>query len=167
VVVEQPRGIIYRGLRTIAAGLRLAGFETEVEIVSASERGAPHERQRVFIVAHANHLALQQRKGWAGWSEHIGSQIEIARSFVSYPETQPRAMPVDDGIPAYLARLDYERWWRYNPPPTHPGVEPRTPGRAEAINLAGLSICIPQATVPLMRLQFLAHLLFEKLETHG
>jgi len=159
VVVEQPTGIIDRGLRTIVAGLRLAGFEAEVEIVSASECGAPHERQRVFIVAHANDLALKSRKGWARWTEHIRSQIEIARSFISYPEAQPGTMPLDDGVPNYLAGVHYERWWGYNPPPQNPGVEPRTPGRAEAVSLVGKSICVPQATVPLMRLQFLAHLL--------
>jgi len=159
VLVENPAGVIDRGLRTVTAGLRMAGFEAEVEIVSASECGAPHERQRVFIVAHANDLALKSREGWARWTEHIGSQIEIARSFIKYPETQPGTLPLDDGVPDYLAGVHYERWWRFNPPPLNIGVKPRTRGRAEAINLTGSSICVPQATVPLMRLQFLAHLL--------
>jgi len=49
----------------------MAGYQTEIEIISASECDAPYERQRCFIVAYANHLALQQRKGWAGWSEIV------------------------------------------------------------------------------------------------
>ena len=159
VLVENPVGLIERGLRTILAGLRMAKFEAEVEIVSASECGAPHERQRVFLIAYANHLGIQQRKGWQGWSKQIGSHIEIARSFTHYPEAESRSLSLVNGNAPYLAGLHYEKWWRYNPPPTNPGVEPRTPGRAEAITLAGLSICVPQATVPLMRLQFLAHLL--------
>jgi DNA (cytosine-5)-methyltransferase 1 len=159
VVVEQPVGIIDRGLRTVTAGLRMAGFETEVEIVSASECGAPHERQRVFVIAYADCLQLQQRKGWTGWFEQIGKHITIARSFISSPETQPGTLPLVNGVPNYLAGVHYENWWRANPPPTNPGVEPRTPGRAEAVSLVGKSICVPQATVPLMRLQFLAHLL--------
>ena len=159
VIIENPTGIIHRGLRTILGALRMAGFEAEVEIVSASECGAPHERQRVFIIAHLHNLQLKQRKGWQGWSNHLRSQIEIARSFTQYPETEPGAVPVVDGNAPYLAGLHYERWWRYNPPPANIGVPRNTPGRAEAINLTGLSICVPQATVPLMRLQFLAHLL--------
>ena len=159
VVVEQPVGVIDRGLRTIIAGLRLGGFETEIEIVSASECGAPHERQRVFVIAHLHNLQLQQRKGWQGWTNHLGKQIEIARSFTQYPKTEPRSLPVAHGNAPYLAGLHYEHWWRFNAPPANPGVERRTPGRAEAINLTGLSICVPQATVPLMRLQFLASLL--------
>lgn len=66
---------------------------------------------------------------------------------------------MDAGFPEYLVGLHYEQWWRFTAPPADPGVERRTPGRAEAINLTGLSICVPQATVPLMRLQFLASLL--------
>lgn len=122
VLVENPLGVIARGLRTVIAGLRMAGFEAEVEIVSASEYGAVHERQRCFIVACANHLALKSRKGCARWSEHIGSQIEIARSFVSYPEAQPGTVPVANGVPGYLAGLHFDGWWLYNPPPTRPGI---------------------------------------------
>ncbi|MEG5035299.1 DNA cytosine methyltransferase [Microcoleus sp. AT3-D2] len=158
VVLEQPTGVIDRGLRTIIAGFRLADYQTEIEVISAAECGAPHERQRVFVIAYANHLAVEQRKGWEGWSKHLGTQIEIARSFTSYPEIKPSSLSVDDGVSSYLAGLHYDHWWRFNPPPVNVGVERRTPGRAEAINLAGLSICVPQATVPLMRLQFLASL---------
>jgi DNA (cytosine-5)-methyltransferase 1 len=159
VLVENPVGVIDQGLRTIIAGLRMAGFETEVEIVSASECGAPHERQRVFVIAYADCLQLQQRKGWTSWFEQIGKHITIAKSFISSPETQPGTLPLVNGVPNYLAGVHYENWWRANPPPQNPGVEPRTPGRAEAVSLVGKSICVPQATVPLMRLQFLAHLL--------
>jgi len=159
VVVEQPTGIIDRGLRTIVAGLRLAGFEAEVEIVSASECGAPHERQRVFVIAYADYLQLQQRKGWTCWSAQIGKHITIARSFISYPETQSRTLPLANGIPDWVSGLHYETWWRRNPPPVTPGVKPNTPGRVEAVSLVGKSICVPQAAIPLMRLQFLASLL--------
>lgn len=159
VIIENPTGIIDRGLRTILGALRLAGFEAEVEIVSASECGAPHERQRVFVIAYANHLAIESRQGWTGWSTQIGAHIEIARSFVSYPETQPRTVSLVNGFSPYLAGVHYEWWWRYNPPPLNVGVPRNTPGRVEAVSLVGKSIVPIQAAVPLMRLQFLAHLL--------
>jgi DNA (cytosine-5)-methyltransferase 1 len=159
VLVENPVGLIDRGLRTVLAGLRMAGFEAEVEIISASECGAPHERQRCFIIAHLHNLQLKQRKGWQGWSDQVGKHLAIAKSFTKHPEVKSRSLPVVNGIPPYLAGLHYDHWWKFNLPPTNPGVEPRTPGRAEAITLTGLSICVPQATVPLMRLQFLAQLL--------
>lgn len=68
-------------------------------------------------------------------------------------------MSLDASVPPYLAGLHYENWWKLNPSPVNIGIPRNTPGRAEAICLAGLSICVPQATVPLMRLQFLASLL--------
>ncbi|MEG4496980.1 DNA cytosine methyltransferase [Microcoleus sp. F10-C6] len=158
VVVEQPVGVIDRGLRTIIAGLRLGNYQTEIEIVSASECGAVHQRQRVFLIAYANHLTLQQRKGWTSWSAQIRAHIEIARSFTKYPEDKPGTLPLDVSVPSYLAGLHYENWWRFNPPPVNVGLPRRTLGRAEAVSLVGKSICVPQATVPLMRLQFLASL---------
>lgn len=159
VLVEQPAGIIDRGLRTIIAGLRMGNYETEIEIISASECGAPHERQRVFIIAYANHLGIESRKGWTCWAESLGAHIEIARSFTSYPEDKPSSLPLVNGLSPYLAGLHYEQWWRHNPPPVNPGLKPYTPRRAEAVSLVGKSIVPIQAAVPLMRLQFLASLL--------
>ncbi|MCC3459797.1 MAG: DNA cytosine methyltransferase [Oscillatoriales cyanobacterium] len=159
VVIENPAGVIDRGLRAVVAGLSLAGYEVEIEIVSASELGAPHERQRVFVIAYADNLALQQRKGWICWSESLGTDIETARKIGARSEIKPSFMSVDARIPSYLAGVHYENWWRMNPPPVNPGLKRRTPGRREAINLVGRSIVPLQAFVALMRVQFLANLI--------
>ncbi|MBD2499861.1 DNA cytosine methyltransferase [Anabaena azotica] len=159
VVVEQPEGFVHRGLRAAIAGLRMAGYQTEIELISAAEFGAPHQRNRVFIIAHANHLSLQQRQGWGCWNEQIREHIAIARSFTNYPQTQPLSVPMDDGIPGYLAGLSYSGWWKRNPAPVDSGVQPRSPGRREAINLIGRSIVPLQAAITLMRVKFLAELL--------
>ena len=81
VVIENPEGFIHRGLRACIGGLRMAGYSTEVEIISASQLGAPHRRNRVFVSAHTHHLSLQQREGWKCWDEQIGMDIETTRSF--------------------------------------------------------------------------------------
>jgi DNA (cytosine-5)-methyltransferase 1 len=159
VVVEQPEGFIYRGLRAAIAGLRMAGYQTEVELISAAELGAPHERNRVFVVGHRNNLSLQQRQGWRCWNQQIGSHIAIARSFIHYPKTQPLCMPMDDGISGWLSGVSFSGWWKHNPRPISSGVQPRTPGRREAINLVGRSIVPLQAAIALMRVKFLAELL--------
>ena len=55
VVIEQPRGIINNGLRTVLGGLRMVQYSWEdPEIISAAELGAPHERERLFIIAYPN-----------------------------------------------------------------------------------------------------------------
>lgn len=159
VVIEQPKGFIDRGLRTVIAGLKLAGYQTEIEIISASELGAPHERQRVFLIAYADNLPIRESKQFRWWSQQIGDHIAIAKSFISYPETQPRSVPLDARVPDYLAGVHYDNWWRINPPPVTPGLKRRTPGRREGVSLVGKSIVPQCAAIALMRIQFLASLL--------
>jgi DNA (cytosine-5)-methyltransferase 1 len=164
VVIEQPEGFIHRGLRACLGGLRMAGYSTEVEIISASQLGAPHLRKRVFIIAHTNHLSLQQREGWKCWDEQIGMDIETTRSFGERclrrqaTQTLNISKPVDDGVPQWLFGLSYSGWWKFNKPPLNCGVPRNTPGRREAINLIGRSIVPLQAAIPLMRVKFLASL---------
>lgn len=159
IIVEQPVGVINRGLRAILGGLRMAGYQTEIEIISASECGAPHERKRLFVIAHANDLQLRQRKSFSCWTDQVGKHIAIAKSFVSYPETQPRSVCVDDGFPAYLDGISVDSWWKFNQPPAESGVSLRTPNRRECVSLYGKSIVPQCAAIALMRVQFLASLI--------
>lgn len=159
VVIEQPKGFVDRGLRTVIAGLTLANYQTEIEIISASELGAPHERQRVFVIAYADDLFLWQRQNFCCWNEQLGDHIAIARSFVSYPETQSRSLRLDDGVSQWLDGICVSNWWKLNQPPLNSGIEPRTPGRRECVSLYGKSIVPQCAAIALMRIQFLASLL--------
>ena len=161
VVIEQPAGIIDRGLRAIIAGLRMAGYQTEVEVISASELGAPHERKRVFVIAYRHDLTLESRKGWICWSELLGSHIKIAREIGARSETESRIVSLDARVPDYLVGVHYDNWWRINPPPITPGLKRRTPGRRECVNLVGKSIVPQCAAIALMRIQFLASLLLQ------
>lgn len=165
VVVEQPRGIIDRGLRTVISGLRMAGYQTEIEIVSASELGAPHERQRVFVIAYTDDLPLRESKQFRCWSQQIGDHIAIAKSFVSHPKTKPRSLRVDDGIPTWLGGICIDGWWKFNKSPLKSGIALRTYGRRESVNLYGKSIVPQCAAIPLMRIQFLASLLLQYVTT--
>ena len=77
-----------RGAREVVASLRMVGYEVEGPIVvSAAELGAPHQRKRVFIVAHRNDLSLRQRDGFTCWEKQLGNQVAIARSY-SYSQSQ-------------------------------------------------------------------------------
>ncbi|RCJ27287.1 hypothetical protein A6S26_12675 [Nostoc sp. ATCC 43529] len=159
VIVENPEGIIHRGLQTILGAFKLGGYQTEVEIISAAELGAPHERNRVFVIGHCNNLSLQQRQGWRCWDEQVREHIAIARQIIKYPQTQPLSVPLDDGVSRYLAGLSYAGWWKQNSPPVESGVQPMSRGRREIINLVGRSIVPLQAAVALMRVKFLVELL--------
>jgi DNA (cytosine-5)-methyltransferase 1 len=155
VIIEQPVGVIDRGLRTIIAGLRMAGYQTEVEIISASELGAPHERKRVFIIAHANNLCLRERQDFCCWSEQIRSHIETAKSLIPHSQIKSSGVSVDDGISDWLGGIRFDGWWLRHFPQS-PGINRYTPGRRECVSLYGKSIVPLQAAIALMRVQFLA-----------
>jgi len=167
VIIENPVGLIDRGLRAILGALRMAGYQSEVEVISASECGAPHERKRVFVIAYLHNLQLRQRQNFCCWSELLGKHIAIAKSFVSYPETQPRTVRLDDGVFDYLAEVHYDHWWKFNQPPVSAGIEPRTPGRRECVSLYGRSIVPQCAAIALMRVQFLVSLINHQITTNN
>lgn len=87
---ENVEGALSRGAREVAASLRMVGYQVEGPVVvSAAELGAPHQRKRIFIVAHRNDLSLRKREGFIGWEEQIREQIAITRNY-TYAQGQRR-----------------------------------------------------------------------------
>jgi DNA (cytosine-5)-methyltransferase 1 len=60
VFVENVDGHISLGLREVIEELAEIGYKTTWGIFSASEVGAPHQRKRVFILAHSNDTRLER-----------------------------------------------------------------------------------------------------------
>lgn len=58
VLVENVAAILDpgRGFDRVLSGLASLGFDAEWSVLSACAMGAPHTRERVFVVAHANRL---------------------------------------------------------------------------------------------------------------
>lgn len=61
VVVENVRALVTRGLDRVATDLDAAGYRVEARIIAAADVGAPHRRERLFLVAHTGPLGPQQR----------------------------------------------------------------------------------------------------------
>jgi len=57
VLAENVAALYSRGIDTVLSGLEEAGYTAEPFVVAASDMGAPHRRQRVFIVAERRELA--------------------------------------------------------------------------------------------------------------
>ena len=77
VFIENVDGHVSLGLREVIEELAELGYKTTWGIFSASEVGAPHQRKRVFILAHRNGTRLE------GWYSTVmrGSASELlARS---------------------------------------------------------------------------------------
>lgn len=54
VFFENVEGHVSLGLRQVLGDLEQLGYRTTWGLFSAAEVGAPHQRKRVFILAHAN-----------------------------------------------------------------------------------------------------------------
>lgn len=62
VFLENVAGLVRGGLEHVLRDLAAQGFDAEWDCVSAAEVGAPHLRQRLFILAHR----ARERPGEAG-----------------------------------------------------------------------------------------------------
>jgi DNA (cytosine-5)-methyltransferase 1 len=62
VYVENSPMLTSRGLGTILGNLAEMGFDAEWGVLEAADVGAPHQRDRIWIVAHSN-SAQRYRKG--------------------------------------------------------------------------------------------------------
>jgi DNA (cytosine-5)-methyltransferase 1 len=73
VIWENVKGAFYTGgLTEVLHGLCQLGYRFDVEILSAAAVGAPHLRERIFVVAYASSLLGQA----SPWSDQVRSQIE-------------------------------------------------------------------------------------------
>jgi len=90
VLVENVAALLGRGLERVLGDLAALGYDAEWSVLSACRMGAPHMRERVFIVAYAD-----SEHGWT-WFRDSFARAE-------------RALQTDDGSPrartGWLARL--------------------------------------------------------------
>ena len=76
---ENVEGHISLGLREVISKLESMGYKVSWGIFSAREVGAPHQRKRVFIMAHDKSQRIQGH--WAAWLQesrpHAGQAIPL------------------------------------------------------------------------------------------
>lgn len=68
VIVENSPALTSRGLGRVLADLAAMGFDAQWGVLGASDVGAPHKRERIWIVAHA-----------AGHACNVGFEFQVQR----------------------------------------------------------------------------------------
>lgn len=63
VLVENVAALTVRGLDTVLADLARLGFDAEWSTVSACSVGAPHTRERMFVLAYPSGIGWEWRRG--------------------------------------------------------------------------------------------------------
>src|SRR5215469_9902428 len=71
IIVENVSALLGRGLSRVLADLAACGYDAEWQVLSAEAFGAPHLRERVFIVGYP----MCQRCWWEGLQHDAGTQL--------------------------------------------------------------------------------------------
>ena len=85
-VGENVAGHITMGLDDVLADLENEGYETQTFVIPSASVGAPHKRERVFIVGYTERSGCD-RKSW-GWSRKEPSDRypQLEKEFMAYTE---------------------------------------------------------------------------------
>lgn len=110
VIVENVAGLLSLGMDEVLGELAADGFDAEWTVLSACTVGAPHPRERVFIVAHAQ--GQPWRPATRGPAPEGAPPAGTGRPGISLPEprnsgwwdAEPRVGRVADGLPGGLDR---------------------------------------------------------------
>lgn len=121
VFVENSPLLVGRGLVRVLADLAEMGFDARWGVVGASDVGAPHRRERCWVVAYAERAerrtelracdglaranGLPQRKEGAGWAGTCSEVLGDTNSINGWPGTGRR----------YGAEIDDTSWWGTEP----------------------------------------------------
>lgn len=103
-VIENVSSLVVRGLDVVLTDLAAIGFDAEWTVVRASDHGALHERERIFIVAYPQSIRRQRR----GSTQPVTTAVEPERC---RPEplrpwtSEPQPVGVAYGIPHRVERL--------------------------------------------------------------
>jgi DNA (cytosine-5)-methyltransferase 1 len=104
-LVENVPGLLDRGMGDVVGGLATLGYDAEWSIVSACVVGAPHTRERVFIVAYPASVRLE-RAGLTSYESTSQLAGEGLRArYGGHWATTPRPHGVAYGIPSRVDRL--------------------------------------------------------------
>jgi DNA (cytosine-5)-methyltransferase 1 len=108
VIVENVAALLTRGMDTVLGTLSELGYDAEWHVVPASAVGAPHRRERVWIVAYAT--GIGGKRHWAAWKQVAHSQTGpglLGRCGAGKCSTHWKAEPgvgvLADGFPNRMA----------------------------------------------------------------
>jgi DNA (cytosine-5)-methyltransferase 1 len=182
VVIENPEGLLSRGIGEVLGSLRAIGYSFDVpQIISAAELGAPHRRKRVFVIAYPHSFIKARGSNLPiPWEGQIREQIEIVanaygkrfaqqtRVSMSLPGERTRDSErlcfrsyysgMDDGVSERvdnpLKEFNHCGWWE-QPPERIYAPARSIKNRPDRIRCLGDAVTPQQASIALMRVNYL------------
>jgi DNA (cytosine-5)-methyltransferase 1 len=142
VVVENVSALLARGLDRVLGDLAALGYDAEWDCLPASAFGAPHRRDRVWIVAYADRQGLEghgqsvERAGERTAAARGGSSGAGAVGHADRASADALAAPSPSWPP-----VGERGWWRTEPDVGR--VAPRVPARVDRLRSLGNAL-VPQ-----------------------
>lgn len=121
-IIENVAILAKRGLNTILRDLAKAGYDAEWYCFTASEFGAPHKRERLFIIAYPNKIRRNNsiyfeqdheissnqewntQKDWETWRDLAFRTSKNIRTS-KWKDNHARVCGMDNGIPNWMDRI--------------------------------------------------------------
>jgi DNA (cytosine-5)-methyltransferase 1 len=187
LIWENVAGAFRNGFREVLRSLSESGYDAEWQVISAAALGAPHLRERIFLIAYPT--GLQFSKEPSTWADQIRCQVAIASTYpFSLREPQPQggkqnkrrrssnciakaitdtnstSSQGDRSAERSIAKSSnigshsrLSHWASIEPPVC--GVDAGLPNRLDRLSALGNTIVPQCAVVPLLRVKYLASLL--------
>lgn len=119
VIVENVSALLGRGIDRVLGDLAALGYDAEWHCIPASAVGAPHERDRVWIVANdAQRLRRDRTIEIPGEGGAVGAQIPLGRLCGDVSDAD-RSGCIEQRwtvpIPAQFLAAECGGWWRAEP----------------------------------------------------
>ena len=125
VFVENSPMLIHRGIGRVLGDLSSLGFDARWTVMGANEVGAPHQRDRTWIVAHSRHggggdiWASQTRpessKEWSTHPDQIGRSSEQSETMAHASGTNVQGRGKSCGIRQERDTPCGTGWWAVEP----------------------------------------------------
>jgi DNA (cytosine-5)-methyltransferase 1 len=110
VFVENSPALLTRGLGRVLGDLAALGYDCRWTVLGAADVGAPHQRDRFWLVAHANEVGFsgEKAKQWMGRQQRSTFGSLASEWWRSEPEQAPHEVEPDVGRVAngVAARVD-------------------------------------------------------------
>jgi DNA (cytosine-5)-methyltransferase 1 len=107
VFIENVAALLSRGLDRVLCDLAAAGYDAEWEVISASDVGALHRRERLWITAYPDTHSLRPQRfrpfTARAWSEQQFARLVQDQLRISVPSGKSGG--VSDGVPDRAHRL--------------------------------------------------------------
>ena len=100
VVIENVAALVNAGFDTVLVDLAKIGYDAEWQIISANDVGAPHLRNRIWIVAYPDQMGRKVHKQSIPRRSLSWDRLETMARI--WNKTVPEYLRMDDGLPEKL-----------------------------------------------------------------